>query len=157
SFFRSRLGEGVFDGMICTSWDDSGLHNQAWMLRFITAAEYSWNATSPQGLPEFTSKFFKNYYGNEVSDMEELFGLLNEGAYFYMESFERNVWHHGEIGKTHLPDLPRTAVLEYNPYWNTECKKRVELSRGFVNKMDRALHICRDNLQKSIDNGYDLE
>lgn len=157
NFFRSRLGKGIFDGMICTSWDDSGLHNQTWMLRFITAAEFSWNATSPQGLPEFTSKFFKNYYGNEVSDMEELFGLLNEGAYFYMESLERNVWHHGEIGKTHLPDLPRTDVLEYNPYWNTEYKRRVELSREFIVKMDRALRICRDNLKKPIDNTYDLE
>src|SRR5690606_14019839 len=71
NFFRSRLGAGVFDGMICTSWDDSGLHNQVWMLRFVTAAELSWNARSDQSLAEFTAKYFKNYYGNGVSDMEE--------------------------------------------------------------------------------------
>ncbi len=156
-FFRSRLGENVFDGMICTSWDDSGLHNQTWMLRFITAAEFSWNARSDQSLAEFTAKYFRNYYGDSVTDMEELFLLLNEGAYFYMESFERNVWHHGEIGKTHIPDLPRTDVLEYNPYWNTEYAHRVTLANEFLGKMERALQICKNNLAADIDNKYDFE
>lgn len=156
-FFRSRLGEGIFDGMICTSWDDSGLHNQVWMLRFVTAAEFSWNARSEQSLAEFTAKYFKNYYGDNVTDMEELFMLLNEGAYFYMESFERNVWHHGEIGKTHIPDLPRTDVLEYNPYWKTEYADRVKLANEFQEKMARALQICQNNLEKDLNNTYDFE
>lgn len=156
-FLRSRLGEGVFEGMICTSWDDSGLHNQTWMLRFVTAAEFSWNALSEQSLEEFTAKYFKNYYGNEVADMEELFMLLNEGAYFYMESFERNVWHHGEIGKTHIPDLPRTDVLEYDPYWNKEYGHRVAVAGEFLEKMGRALQICEHNLAVDIANKYDME
>ncbi|MDD4193313.1 MAG: beta-N-acetylhexosaminidase, partial [Mangrovibacterium sp.] len=31
-FLTSAATSGVFDGMIRTSWDDSGLHNQMWML-----------------------------------------------------------------------------------------------------------------------------
>ena len=76
--------------MVNTSWDDSGLHNQVWMLSFVTSAQYSWNATAP-GLEEFENSFFQNYYGPNVKDMEELFELLNEGAYYYAHSMERNV------------------------------------------------------------------
>ena len=95
----------MYDGVIKTSWDDAGLHNQVWMLSFVTTAAYSWNAAKP-GLPEFTTTYFKNYYGEEAKEMDSLFHLLNEGAYFYMESFERLVWHDKNIGKTQIPDLP---------------------------------------------------
>ncbi len=62
-FLTSAAVSGAFDGMINTSWDDSGLHNQMWMLSFLTSAEYSWSGSKP-ALPEFKESFFKNYYGN---------------------------------------------------------------------------------------------
>ena len=101
-FLSVRAGLPEFDGMINTSWDDSGLHNQMWMLSFVTSAQYSWNGMAP-GLEEFEDSFFANYYGNKVVDMKELYQLFNEGAYYYYESLERRVWHYGDIGKTHLP------------------------------------------------------
>lgn len=156
NFLTSRMGAGVFDGMINTSWDDSGLHNQVWMLSFITSAEFSWTAAQPS-LPEFTAKYFKNYYGEEVADMERLFLLLNEGSYYYMESLERNVWHHGPIGKTHLPDIPRTDVFEIDEYWNLEYADQVERSKVFKDKMDEAIKICQANMTKDIKNKYDME
>jgi hexosaminidase len=156
NFLTSRMGVGVFDGMINTSWDDSGLHNQVWMMSFILSAEFSWTATKP-GLPEFTAKFFKNYYGEEATDMEKLFLLLNEGSYYYMETLERNVWHHGAIGKTHLPDLPRTDVFEYDEYWNIEYADQVEKAKEFKQKMDEAINICKANISKSTKNKYDFE
>lgn len=155
-FLTSTLGKGVFDGVIRTSWDDSGLPMQAWMLCFATTAAYSWNASAPS-LNEFTSTFFKNRYGKEASDVEMLYKLLNEGAYFYMESFERRVWHWGNIGKTHLPDLPRWDAVEYNPYWNLEYADRVSRSKEYLEKMDQAISICDKNLAKKINNRYDVE
>ena len=146
----------VFDGMINTSWDDSGLHNQMWMLSFATSAAYSWNATAPT-LDEFEDTFFANYYGGDVVNMKELYELLNEGAYYYTHTFERNIWHHGEIGKTHLPDLPRGQYIEYDPYWNTEYKLMVERSQKELKKMSRALQIIEINQKKEISNGYDFE
>ncbi|MBK8501349.1 MAG: hypothetical protein IPL46_03590 [Saprospiraceae bacterium] len=137
---RSQL----FDGMINTSWDDSGLHNQMWMLSFTTSAEYSWNASAP-GLDEFENSFFLNYYGNKVTDMKELYELLNEGSYYYAHTLERNVWHHGEIGKTHLPDLPRGQYIEYDPYWNKEYREIVQESKKELNQMTRALQIIEGN------------
>ena len=44
---KEAATSGVFDGMIRTSWDDAGLHNQVWMLCFLTAAEFSWNGHAP--------------------------------------------------------------------------------------------------------------
>ena len=51
--------------MINTSWDDSGLHNQMWMMSFINSAEWSWSGGNPS-LEEFMDNFFMNYYGEEV-------------------------------------------------------------------------------------------
>jgi hypothetical protein len=73
--------------MVCTSWDDSGLHNQVWMMRFVNAAEYSWSGGTP-GLEEFIDKYFVNYYGAKAANLKELWMLLNKGAYYYGSSEE---------------------------------------------------------------------
>lgn len=155
-FLTSTAQSGVFDGMISTSWDDSGLHNQVWMLRFATAAAFTWNGRAP-ALDEFRHSFFANYYGPEATGMEELFRLFNEGAYYYMWTFERNVWHHGTIGKTHLPDLPRGDALEYDPYWNEEYAGKVKESEAMSRKMERALEIIRANRKANVRRPYDFE
>ncbi len=147
---------GLFDGMVCTSWDDSGLHNQNWMMRFINAAEYSWNGKSPT-LDEFGDKYFANYYGPKALEMRELWMLLNKGAYYYMDTFERKVWHWGDVGKTHLPDLPRGDAIEYNPFWNREYREMVQRSGLQLEEMRRALNICRLNLQRQVRHSYDFE
>ncbi len=146
---------GFYDGMVSTSWNCSGVHNQGWMLRYITGAEYSWSGGQP-GWEEFRDKFFDNYYGPHSVDVKELYRLLAEGSCFYMESFERRVWHWGEVGKTHLPDLPRDDI-EYDPFWNTQYRDRVEKSRAIIPAMARARTICRLNVQAGAANAYDFE
>lgn len=146
----------AFDGMINTSWDDSGLHNQMWMLSFVTSAQYSWNGAAPE-LDEFEDSFFASYYGNEAMNMKELYELLNDGSYYYASTFERNIWHHGEIGKTHLPDLPRNQYIEYDPYWNTEYKTMVRKSVKQRKYMARALQIIEANKLLDLDHSYDFE
>ncbi len=155
-FLTSTALSGVFDGMINTSWDDSGLHNQMWMLSFVTSAEYSWSGSKPS-LKEFEDSFYKSYYSPSVENMQELYYLLNEGAYYYSWTFERNVWHHGDIGKTHLPDLPRNDNMEYDPYWNREYSQKVAESRDMLEKMDRALQIIGNNKKMKVKNEYDFE
>lgn len=155
-FLTATTESGAFDGMICTSWDDSGLHNQMWMLRFATAAAYSWNGHSPD-VNEFTQSFFKNYYGPNEKDVDELFHLFNEGAYYYMSTLERNVWHHGVIGKTHMPDLPRGDAMEYDPYWNQRYSGMIEKSAEMAKKMQRALEIIEANEKADVRNAYDFE
>jgi len=147
---------GLYEGMVCASWDDSGLHNQAWMMRFVNAAEYAWSGRGPT-LEEFIDKYFENYYGPRVKDMRELFLLLGQGAYFFMDSFERKVWHWGYVGKTHLPDLPRGDAVEYDPFWNREYGEMVQRSRTQLPRMQRALNICRLNLEQGVKHSYDFE
>ncbi len=146
---------GNFEGMISTSWNCSGVHNQIWMLRYITAAEYSWSGKGPD-LTEFEDKYFINYYGSQSRDVKELFILLNKAAYYYMDAFERKVWHWGEIGKTHLPDMPRDDI-EYDPFWNTQYHEMVERSKKQLPKMQRVQDICQINLELGVKNSYDFE
>jgi hypothetical protein len=158
----SAAMSGLFDGMVKTSWDDSGLHNQVWMMSFINAAEYSWSGKAPSP-DEFIDKFFVSYYGPKARNMRELWLLLNKGSYYYMDTFERKVWHWGDIGKTHLPDLPRGDALEYDPFWNREYKEMVDRSRRFssdderAGEMERVFNICRLNLELGVKHSYDFE
>jgi hexosaminidase len=155
-FLSDAAASRTFDGMICTSWDDDDLHNQMWIMHFINAAAWSWNGSKPS-LDEFRVSFFKSYYGNSATNLAELFKLLNEGVYYFAGTMERNVWHYGEIGQTHLPDIPRCDALEYDPYWNTEYKEKVILSENIMIKMDRALQIIEDNRKAGTKNSYDFE
>jgi len=147
---------GKCDGTINTSWDDSGLHNQMWMMSFINSAEWSWSGNNP-ALEEFIDKFFLNYYGEQSSNIRELYLLLNKAGYYYYKTFERRVWHYGDIGKTHLPVLPRGDNLEYDEYWNREYAAKIEESREQIKQMDRAMEIIRANQDAGVKNSYDLE
>ncbi len=155
-FLSPAATSGVFEGMICTSWDDDGLHNQMWMIHFINAASLSWNGSGPSP-KEFLETFFTSYYGSHATNINELFSLMNEGAYYYAGTMERNVWHYGEIGQTHLPDLPRGDAIEYDPFWNTQYKEKVALSEEMLVRMNRALEIVEENKNAGIKNSYDLE
>ena len=155
-FLSHAARSETFDGMICTSWDDDDLHNQMWMLHFVNSAAWSWNGSAPS-LDEFRESFFDGYYGRSATNIAELFRLLNEGVYYFAGTMERNVWHYGEIGQTHLPDLPRGDALEYDPYWNTEYKAKVTESEDILSKMNRALQIIDDNIKAGADHSYDFE
>jgi hypothetical protein len=89
--------------------------------------------------------------------MDELFYLLNEGAYYYWDTFERKVWHFGDVGKTYLPDLPRGDALEYDPYWNKQHKEIISRSRRELEKMNQALAIIEMNRRADVKHLYDFD
>jgi hypothetical protein len=155
-YLSTAAKSGSYDGMICTSWDDDDLHNQMWMLHFVNAAACSWNGSNPS-MGEVRESFFKTYYGQSATDMDQLFELLNKGAYYYASTMERNVWHYGEIGKTRLPDLPRGDALEYDPFWNTENKEKINQSKDILANMDQVLQIIQNNKKGEVRNEYDFE
>lgn len=155
-FLQENLGKGVFEGVIRTSWDDSGLPMQAWTLCFATTAAYAWNVDG-YTKEAFINAFMEQRYGNDAGSMTRLYELLNEAAYFYMESFERRVWAWGDIGKTHLPDLPRGDAVEYDPYWTREYADRLRESRTMLQKMDSAIAICSSQLANGVRNAYEIE
>jgi hypothetical protein len=100
--------------------------------------------------------FFLNYYGPRGKDIKELFLILNKASYYYMSTFERKVWHWGEVGKTHLPDLPRDD-MEFDPYWNTQHADLIRRSNDILPQMEKAMAICRENLERGTKHAYDFE
>ncbi|MBT4501623.1 MAG: hypothetical protein HOC74_28095, partial [Gemmatimonadetes bacterium] len=146
---------GITLGSITPSWDDSGLHTQAWMPRFVCAAEYSWSANGPD-VDRWIDRFMRRYFGRQASDLRELFQLLQEGALFYYDTFQRRVWHWGEIGKIHLPDFPR-EIVEYNPFWRRQYAQLLHVAQEERQKVARVLTIIDANLEREVENRYDLE
>ena len=154
-----RLGSAPGDsgrvlGTITTSWDDSGLHMQMWMPRFICAAEYSWS--SGPDLEVWVERFFRAYFGPASRDLRELFLLMQEAALFYYDTFERRVWHWGAVGKINLPDFPRQE-MEFHPFWRVQYAQLINRARGERQHLDRALKILRWNLELPVRHRYDFE
>lgn len=153
--FSRAARDGSVQGSITTSWDDSGLHNQMFMPHFICACEYSWN---PEGteLNAWIDRFYTHYFGPQAQDMRECQHLLQEGALFYDDTFQRRVWHWGDVGKVHLPDFPR-AGLEYDTFWRKRYADMIERAQNQQPMLEKAAAILRRNLQHGARHAYDLE
>lgn len=152
---RRAVHDGLVRGSITTSWDDSGLHNQMFMPHFVCACEYSWN---PEGaaLEEWIDRFYGNYFGPQVSEMRECQNLLQCGSLFYDDTFQRRVWHWGDVGKVHLPDFPR-AGLEYDTFWRKRYAPMLEAAREQRHGLERTSAILARNLREGARHAYDLE
>ena len=146
---------GMVLGSITTSWDDSGLHNQAWMPRFICAAEYSWSCKGPD-VDTWIDRFMRQYFGAQSRNMRELFQILQESAAFYYHTFQRNVWHWGDVGKIHIPDFPRQE-LEYHPFWRRRYAQLLNRAEVEKQRIARALWIIDDNMSRRPGHRDDLE
>ena len=146
---------GITLGSMTTSWDDSGLHNQAWAPRFVCAAEYSWSCKGPE-LDTWIDRFMRQYFGAASRNMRELFQILQESAIFYYDTFQRRVWHWGDIGKIHIPDFPRQE-LEYHPFWRRRYAQLLNRAEVEKQRIARALWIIDDNLPRGPKHRDDLE
>jgi len=147
---------GLVDGMVCTSWDDSGLHMSMWVPRFLCAAEFAWSGkgATPE---EWKVKFARCYFGPEVKDLWRLYRLLQDSAWFYYNSFQRQVWHYGDVGKVHLPDLPRWEDLEYSAFWQRRYSDWVAETRSELRNLEQAFALIYENLAQPLRNTYDFD
>lgn len=143
------------EGSIATSWDDSGLHNQTWIPRFVCAAEASWKADGPD-MDTWARRYFRSYYGEESRDVQELFRILQESAEFYYDTFQRKVWHWGDIGKMILPDVPR-GDMEFNDFFRGQFFTGIQRALFDRYSIKRALSIIDDNLSRLVRHRQDFE
>jgi len=162
SLTRSREVVGAatrsrqFDGMISTSWVCSGVQIPCWTPRFLCAAEYAWSS-SGSTLEEWKVKFARTYFGAEVKDLWRLYRLLQGSAWFYYNSFQRQVWHYGDVGKVHLPDLPRWEDLEYSAFWQRRYADWVRDARSELERVEEELALIHENLARPLRNKCDFE
>jgi len=151
---------GTVKGSVTTSWDDSGLHNQAWMPRRVCASEFSWNSRKPQGevdVEAWVDRYFREYFGPQSLNLRELYQILQDGSVFYYRTFQRSVWHWGDVGKMHLPDLPRDE-MEYNPFFQNRYAQLLHAAAEQKQRIARALWIIDDNLSNpDLRNRYDMD
>ncbi len=153
--FRQAVHDKSVQGSITTSWDDSGLHNQMFMPHFVCACQYSWNSGGME-LDEWIDRFYLNYFGPQATDMRECQELLQEAALFYDDTFQRRVWHWGDVGKVHLPDFPRPG-LEYDTFWRKRYAVMLSGARRQQVVLDRIEVILQRNLTLGARRAYDLE
>ena len=153
--YMQAIADKSVNGSITTSWDDSGLHNQMWMAHFICGCEFSWNGQR-RAIEPWIDNYFVNYFGPKASNLRECHALLQECALFYDDTLQRRVWHWGDIGKMHLPDMPRYG-LEYDLYW----RKRYAVLLGIAGeqriKLARIEEILSYNLHVGVKHRYDCE
>ncbi len=153
--YRRAAEHPDMQGSICTSWEDSGLHNQMWILHHICACEYSWN---PEGcdIEPWIDRLYDNYFGKQQFAMRECQGLLQLNAHFFDDCFERRVWHYGYIGRMHLPDFPREG-LEINPFFNQEYKVWINDAKEHLQLLDRIDYILTKNIELNVKRKHDIE
>jgi hypothetical protein len=152
----SAARSGLVDGMVCTSWDDSGLHMSMWVPRFLCAAEFAWSGkgATPE---EWRVKFARSYFGPQVKDLWQLYRLLQDSAWFYYCSFQRQVWHYGDVGKVHLPDLPRWEDLEYSAFWQRRYADWIRDAGSELERVEEELALIHENLARPLRNKYDFD
>ncbi len=152
----SAAAGGMADGMVCTSWDDSGLHISMWMPRFVCSAEYSWSGSAPT-LEEFKSKYAASYFGTASPELWRLYMLLQKSAWFYYDTFQRKVWHYGDVGKVTLPDLPRWEGVEWSEFWRRRNAGLLEDAGKDLARVAEAMGLIHEGLASDIRNKYEFE
>ncbi len=155
STYTAAAEHPQMNGSICTSWEDSGLHNQMWILHHICACEYSWNPGSTD-IDTWIDRLYKNYFGPQVYAMRECQHLLQCNAHFFDDTFERRVWHYGYVGRMHTPDFPREG-LEFNPFFIKEYHSYIRDAKLHLQELDRADAILNKNIDQGAKHKHDLE
>ncbi len=75
-------------GSFAAAWDTSGLHDETFWLGWITVTQYAWSAYSPP-LEQSVADFIDVFYGPESLEIVEIYRLLQRGARFWEEGWDR--------------------------------------------------------------------
>jgi len=75
-------------GSFTAAWDDAGLHNEAFWLGWATGLQYSWSVGEPL-LEQSITDFMDSFYGYNSPDMVEVYRLLEDGARFYEDLWDK--------------------------------------------------------------------
>jgi len=67
------------------------------------------------------------------------------------------VWHYGDVGKVHLPDLLRWEDLEYSEYWRNRYADWIRDARRELQTIEREMELIHENLVRPVRNKSDFE
>lgn len=79
-------GKSEIPGIIVAAWGDSGLHPETFWLGYAAATAAAWNLQILDA-EDLTRRFFKTFYGDDVSEMDQIYSLLSSQARFWKKSW----------------------------------------------------------------------
>lgn len=167
SITRNR-GANIF-GSFTAGWDDSGLHNEAFWLGWVTGLQYSWTIGKPE-VEQNVADFMDVFYGYGSSDMEQIYFLLEEGARFYQDLWDRVVskergpgygdWMGKGFNKERydltLETLPVPNLIS-NPVFKAKYSEKIERAASVKRDNEKLLQLIMHNLPEADYNRYNLE
>ena len=75
-------------GAFAAAWGDSGLHSETFWLGWATVMQYAWTPDTPS-VEQSVADFMDVFYGPGNQEMAGVYKMLNEGARFYEEAWDR--------------------------------------------------------------------
>lgn len=159
-------------GTFAAAWDDAGLHNETFWLGWATVTQYGWSIGKP-GLDQSTADFMDAFYGYDSPNMVEAYKLLQEGARFYEDlwdrvpSKERDPGYGSSRGKgfgvdrfdqtLELPPLPTSGDINISPEFNDKYASKIKEASRLIQSSDKLIGQLQHNLSKVSRNRYNLE
>lgn len=161
-------GANIF-GSFTAGWDDSGLHNELFWLGWITGLQYSWTIGKP-GTDQSVADFMDVFYGYGVNDMVEIYRLLEEGARFYQDLWDRVVsrergpgygdWMGKGINTERydltLETLPIPGLIS-KPVFSAKYANKIREAAKIKRDNERLMQLLMHNLTRVEYNRYNLE
>ncbi|MFH1070962.1 MAG: hypothetical protein V1794_15190 [Candidatus Glassbacteria bacterium] len=158
-------------GSFCAAWDDSGLHEETFMLGWAAFSAWAWNTREPT-VEQATADFMDVYYGRSGSDVVSIYRLVEEGARFFedgweeVQSKERGVTYGNSRGKFpyHLTDyllqppaLPSPESLAVKATFSERYADRIARAGRMREQIDRVIYLINQDLGSVERNRYSLE
>jgi hypothetical protein len=159
-------------GTFAAAWDDAGLHNETFWLGWATVTQYAWSVGIPE-LEQSTADFMDVFYGFGGSDIICDYRLLQEGARYYENLWDRVISRergpgygnsHGKgIGVDRfdltlsLPPLPSPGDSVMEPVFNSRYADKIEKAAALLSENDRLISHLQQSLTRASRNKYNLE
>jgi hypothetical protein len=159
-------------GSFAAAWDDCGLHEEVFHLGWATVTQYAWNPYGP-AYEQTIADFMDVYYGPGSPDMTPVYQLLNEGAQFFrngwdrITSTERGPGYGNSYGKgvgttrtDHLlfvPEIPAEGTLKASTKFSDDHRKVIEQAEALEAKNDELLYKLNRYIGQVERNPYNLE
>ncbi|MEQ6120424.1 beta-N-acetylhexosaminidase [Reichenbachiella sp. MALMAid0571] len=159
-------------GTFAAAWDDAGLHNETFWLGWASVTQYGWTKKTPS-LQQNIADFMDVFYGADSPEMVEVYELLEEGARFYeniwdkVPTKERKKGYGSSFGKgiggdymdlmLNPPSLPAVNDLSIEPSFREKYSQNIETASVLLKKNDLLISRLMRSISRVRHNSYNLE
>ena len=156
-------------GSFTAAWDDSGLHNELFWLGWVTGVQYSWSVGKP-ALEQSTADFMDVFYGSDSPDMVEAYRLLEDGARFYQDLWDKVIsieresgygdWYGKGLG-TERYDLTFETLpapdIGSEPFFSIKYAEKIENVTTVKRDIEKLISLLMRNISRVGHNRYNIE